>query len=179
MTIDYKGVVIEVIKSDITTLAVDAIVNAANHKLTGGGGVDGAIHRIGGSELTAACLRLGGCKTGEAKITLGYKLPARFVIHTVGPIYGQHDGYEASFLEDCYKNTLALAGQKNIISLAFPSISTGVYGYPLWESVPLALESVKEFIDEHPGSSIKRIIFALFSEEDLEMYVDTLEEVFY
>src|SRR5579872_1611212 len=99
---------IQIFRGDITQLNVDAIVNAANNKLTGGGGVDGAIHRAAGPELLKACLRLGGCKTGEAKITLGYNLPSKFVIHTVGPIYGQQDGFEASFLEDCYKNSLAL-----------------------------------------------------------------------
>jgi O-acetyl-ADP-ribose deacetylase (regulator of RNase III) len=121
---NYKKISIELYKGDITTLPVDAVVNAANNKLSVGGGVDGAIHKAAGPELAQACIRLGGCKTGEAKITYGYKLPAKFVIHTVGPIYGHMDGMEASYLEDCYKNSLAVADNHNVTSIAFPAIAT-------------------------------------------------------
>jgi O-acetyl-ADP-ribose deacetylase (regulator of RNase III) len=166
----FQNSTLELIKGDIVTLSVDAIVNAANKKLTSGGGVDGSIYQAAGPELLKAGLRLGGCETGEAKITLGYNLSARFVIHTVGPVYGQMDGMEASFLEDCYKNSLALADQKHLISIAFPSISTGAYGFPIEEAVPIALESVKEYLEGHPQTTLRRIVFVCYSEEDFHAY---------
>ncbi len=168
---------IQIIQDDITRLAVDCIVNAANKKLSGGGGVDGAIHRAAGDELTKACLRLGGCNTGEAKITLGYNLPAKFVIHTVGPVYGAMDGMEASYLEDCYKNSLALADVKHIKTIAFPSISTGAYGFPIEEAAPIALESVREYIEEHPDTGLKQIIFVCFDSTDAGVYRRTAGEM--
>jgi len=178
MHINYNNRIINFIHGDVTSQEVDAIVNPSNTKLSGGGGVDGAIHRIGGPELTASALRLGGCNVGQSKVTLGFNLPAKFVIHTVGPIYGQHDGMEASYLEDCYKNSLAIADAKLVKTIVFPAISSGVYGYPLWEAAPIALETVKEYLDEHPQSTVQEITFVLFSAEDLDIYKDTAEEVF-
>jgi O-acetyl-ADP-ribose deacetylase (regulator of RNase III) len=174
----FQNTELQIVNGDITKLEVDAVVNASSKSLSGGGGVDGAMHAAAGPELFKACLRLGGCETGEAKITPGYNLPAKFVIHTVGPMYGQENGFEASYLEDCYKNTLTLADQKHITSIAFPSISTGIYRYPLSEAVPIALESTKEFLEEHAHTSIKKIIFVCFAEKDFKAYKKTLTEVF-
>ena len=169
---------IEILQGDITTLPVDAVVNAANKHLSGGGGVDGAIHAAAGPELAKACLQLGGCETGQAKITYGYNLPAKFIIHTVGPVYGQQDGFEASYLEDCYKNSLALAEEKQLQSVAFPSISTGIYGYPLAEAVPIALESVKEYLEDHSKTSLRKILLVCFSETDFLQYQKSAAEIF-
>ena len=140
---------IKIIKGDITTLACDAIVNAANSSLLGGGGVDGAIHWAAGPELLAECRTLHGCRTGEAKITKGYKLPARFVIHTVGPVYYEHTPAEAeALLTSCYENSLKLAREKGLKTVAFPLISAGVYGYPQREAIKVAIESMKLHLDD-------------------------------
>ena len=156
------------IKADITTLKVDAIVNAANNSLLGGGGVDGAIHRASGPELLAECRTLQGCATGDAKLTRGYHLPARFVIHTVGPVWqgGQHD--EARLLTACYQRSLEIAAANHLKSIAFPSISTGVYGYPKEAAAQIAVKTVRDFVSSE--TSLQEVIFCCFSEQDLEIY---------
>jgi len=165
-----------VLKGDITKLRVDAIVNAANHSLLGGGGVDGAVHRAAGRELYEECKALGGCKTGEAKITKGYKLPAKYVIHTVGPIYRRENGQEAEFLANCYKNSLKLAIEHNIKTIAFPSISTGAYGYPIEEASEIAITTVKKFLDDEKDH-IEKVYFVAFSDADFKVYEDLLSNV--
>lgn len=162
---------LEVLQGDITKLEVDAIVNAANTSLLGGGGVDGAIHRAAGPELLAECRTLGGCPTGQAKITKGYKLPAKYVIHTVGPVYHGKE-QDAELLAGCYRNSLRLAGENNLATIAFPAISTGVYRYPLEEATPIAIETTLEELAKH--TCIKRAIFAVFSEKALKAYTDVL-----
>lgn len=166
---------IVVLKGDITKLRVDAIVNAANRSLLGGGGVDGAIHRAAGRELYEECKALGGCKTGEAKITKGYKLPAKYVIHTVGPIYGRENGREAELLANCYKNSLKLAVDNNIKTIAFPSISTGAYGYPLKEASEIAITTVKKFLDDEKDH-VEKVYFVAFSEADFKVYQNLLSD---
>jgi len=162
------------VKGDVTRLEVDAIVNAANRSLLGGGGVDGAIHRAAGRELYEECKTLGGCRTGEAKMTKGYKLPAKYVIHTVGPIYGSEHGREAELLADCYTNSLKLATERGIASIAFPSISTGAYGYPIEEASKIAVATVRKFLRDSNGS-IKKVYFILFSDADLKIYGNVLQ----
>jgi len=162
-----------VIKGDITKLNVDAIVNAANHSLLGGGGVDGAIHRAAGRELYEECKTLGGCNTGDAKITKGYKLPAKYVIHTVGPIYGREGGNEADLLANCYKNSLTLAVAHNVRTIAFPSISTGAYGYPIETASKIAVTTVKNFLDEKKGY-VEKVYFVTFSDIDFKIYQNLL-----
>jgi O-acetyl-ADP-ribose deacetylase (regulator of RNase III) len=159
------------IQDDITTLQVDAIVNAANSSLMGGGGVDGAIHRAAGPELLAACRALGGCPTGEARITDGYRLKARKVIHTVGPVWRGGTQNESDLLASCYKKSLALAKQYNLYSIAFPSISTGIYGFPSELAAPIALRAVRECIK---GGNEFEIIFCCFSAHDLALYLRLL-----
>ncbi len=154
---------IEILRADITTLDVDAIVNAANNSLLGGGGVDGAIHRAAGAELLAECRRLKGCATGEAKITAGYRLPARHVIHTVGPVWTGGQRQEAELLSACYYNSLMLAQQQACRSIAFPAISCGVYGYPLQPACRIAFNTVQSTLAQCP--SIERVIFACFNDE--------------
>ena len=162
---------IEVIQGDITQLDTDAIVNAANTSLLGGGGVDGAIHRAAGPELLAECRKIGGCPTGEARITKGYNLKARYVIHTVGPIYSGTPK-DRQLLKRCYENSLYLAAENNITSLAFPAISCGVYGYPIDEASKVAVETTLSFLEKN--SDMKKIVFVLFSTVDLNVYKDTL-----
>ena len=164
---------ISVIKGDITQQKVDAIVNAANHSLLGGGGVDGAIHQAAGLELLLECETLGGCETGQAKLTKGYNLPSEFVIHTVGPIYGRENGNEAQLLTNCYRNSLELAKQHGLKTIAFVSISTGVYGYPKDEAVQIVHKTVMEFIKS--DNSLDEIVFVTHSDEDTRIYRDVFE----
>ncbi len=160
---------IEVRQGDITRLEVDAIVNAANRSLLGGGGVDGAIHRAAGPELLAECRTLGGCPTGEARLTQAYRLPARFVIHTVGPVYrGLPE--DRQLLASCYRNSLTLAAQYGARSIAFPAVSCGVYGYPLEEACRIAVETTLDFLDA--DDRIQRVIFILFSDNDRRVYAE-------
>jgi len=160
---------INILRDDITRRRVDAIVNAANSTLLGGGGVDGAIHRAAGPELLEECRKLRGCRTGEAKITGGYRLPAPHVIHTVGPVYGEEQGREAELLAGCYRQSLALAAQHGCKSVAFPSISTGAYGYPHMEASRIALKTIREFISQHPNA-FEVIEIVAFSERDQRIY---------
>ena len=163
-----QGRRIEIIRGDITKLDVDAIVNAANTTLLGGGGVDGAIHRAAGPELLAECRTLGGCRPGEAKITSGYNLPARFVVHTVGPVWSGGNRGEAEILANCYKNSLRLALEKGIRSIAFSAISCGAYRYPIAEAARIAMETTRDFVDAH--DKIDKVIFVLASEETLRAW---------
>lgn len=160
--------VLRAVQADITTLAVDAIVNAANASLLGGGGVDGAIHRAAGPELLAECRTLGGCQTGDAVLTKGYRLPAKYVIHTVGPVWdGGHSG-EPELLASCYRRSLELAVAKNARSLAFPSISTGIYGYPVALAARVAVATVRASLQEN--GTLEDVIFCCFSSSDLAVY---------
>lgn len=163
---------IETAKGDITTFKVDAIVNAANSSLLGGGGVDGAIHRAAGPDLLKECRTLNGCPTGQAKITKGYKLNAKFVIHTVGPVWRGGSNNEDELLANCYKNSLNLAEENNIKTIAFPSISTGVYSFPFERACKIAIKTVKEFLENN--TSIEKVIFVCFSESDFEVYKNKL-----
>jgi len=159
---------IEILRGDITNLEVDAIVNAANTTLLGGGGVDGAIHRAAGAELLAECRTLGGCEPGQAKITRGYRLPARYVIHTVGPVWrgGKHD--EAQTLANCYRNSLQLAVENKIKTIAFPAISCGVYGYPIEEAAHIAFETTRDFLALN--DEIQKVIFVVWGEDVYQAY---------
>jgi O-acetyl-ADP-ribose deacetylase (regulator of RNase III) len=168
---------ITIIQGDITKQRVDAIVNAANKSLLGGGGVDGAIHRAAGPELLEECRTLHGCPTGEAKITKGYRLPAKFVIHTAGPVYGSERGREAELLARCYRNSIARAAERGLKSIAFPSISTGAYGYPIEEASRVALRTVKELV-EAGGTGLERVVFVTFSEADYRAYREAYQEIF-
>ncbi len=158
--------------TDLTTLEVDAIVNAANHRLVGGGGVDGAIHSAAGPQLLQACIRIGGCEVGAAVITEGFRLPARHIIHTVGPFWqGGHRG-EPELLASCYRKTLELAEAHQLRAIAFPCISTGVYGYPRDLAATVAVNAVREALPSTPG--IERVIFCCYRERDLEVYLRLL-----
>ena len=161
---------LKIIEADITTLDVDAIVNAANSSLLGGGGVDGAIHRAAGNELLEECRTLGGCKTGEAKITRGYDLKARHVIHTVGPVYSDGRHGEPELLAACYRNSLILAAENGLKTVAFPLISTGVYGYPMEDAARIALREIMAFLIKHP--EFEQVIVACFNRRAREIVED-------
>ena len=164
--------ILDCIKADITMLKVDAIVNAANTTLLGGGGVDGAIHRAAGPRLLEECRKLNGCHTGDAKITAGYNLPARYVIHTVGPVwYGGAQG-ESQLLASCYRKSLSLAVEHHIKTIAFPCISTWVYGYPNRPAAQIAVQTVKDFIQS--DHSLEKVMFCCFSDNDYEIYKELL-----
>ena len=167
---------IEAWQGDITRLDTDAIVNAANQSLLGGGGVDGAIHRAAGPGLLAECRTLGGCPTGEARITKGYNLPAACVIHTVGPIYSGSPE-DRRLLSLCYENSLELALENGISSIAFPAISCGVYGYPLKEASQIAIAATWDFLKLKRAESLKKVVFALFSQENLDIYTNGLKQL--
>lgn len=159
---------------DITLLKVDAIVNAANFSLLGGGGVDGAIHRAAGPGLLDECRSIGGCLTGEAVVTRGYNLPGKYVIHTVGPVWQGGQSGEAELLASCYRRSIALAAELHLSSIAFPSIGTGAYGYPLRAAAKIAVDTVREFIKT--PTTINRIIFACFSENDFQVYAELIHQ---
>ncbi|KAH8688156.1 hypothetical protein BGZ61DRAFT_39471 [Ilyonectria robusta] len=165
------------IRGDITRLRLDAIVNAANSSLLGGGGVDGAIHRAAGTQLVKECATLGGCPTGEARITDGYDLPAKRVIHTVGPKY-YYDEDPDVLLRRCYQNSLELAVREGVQTLAFSSISTGVYGYPSLEAAEVACETVRKFLDSDDGPKLKRVVFVTFEQKDVDAYNTLLPKFF-
>ena len=165
--------VFEVLQVDITTLAVDAIVNAANTSLLGGGGVDGAIHRAAGPELLAECRTLGGCRTGEARLTRGYRLKARYVIHAVGPVWRGGTKGEAGLLASAYRSSLTLAEAHDVKSIAFPAISCGVYGYPIEKAVDVALTTIREHVARESG--IERIVFACFDDDVYLAYARALD----
>ncbi len=171
----YLGGRIEITQGDITKLAVDAIVNAANKTLLGGGGVDGAIHRAAGPQLLEETRTLGGCETGQAKITAGYRLPAKYVIHTVGPVWHGGDRNEDTLLAECYRNSLELAVANRVESIAFPAISTGVYGFPLERATDIALAETRKFLETHtmPG----RVVFCCFSQRDRQVYETAAERL--
>ena len=170
---------IEVQQGDITKIKVDAVVNAANSSLLGGGGVDGAIHRAGGPAILEECrqirARQGGCDTGEAVITTGGNLPAQYVIHTVGPVWSGGDNGEPELLTNCYNNSLRIASEKQLQSIAFPNISTGIYGYPKPNAAQVAVQAVKDYLKSNE-TSLQRVIFVCFDTENLKLYEEILNE---
>jgi O-acetyl-ADP-ribose deacetylase (regulator of RNase III) len=175
MEIKIGRSVVELKQGDLTRQAADAIVNAANSSLLGGGGVDGAIHRAGGPAILAECRRLGGCEPGDAKLTTGGKLPARHVIHTVGPVWHGGGQREPETLASAYRRSLEVASENGLRSVAFPSISTGAYGYPIQRAAELALATVANYLKSH--QDIERVTFVLFSQHDLIVYETALKEL--
>ncbi len=176
MRIRVNKALLELVEGDITEQDTEAIVNAANPSLLGGGGVDGAIHRAGGPEILAECRRLGGCATGDARITTGGRLKARYVIHTVGPVYGREGPQRsAELLTSAYRRSLEVAAEHGVRSLSFPSISTGAYGYPLEEAAPVALRAVIEYLSTHPESGIELVRFVLYGQRAYRVYRQALD----
>jgi O-acetyl-ADP-ribose deacetylase (regulator of RNase III) len=167
---------IEIIQGDITRLAVDAIVNAANNTLLGGGGVDGAIHRAAGPQLVAECATLGGCRTGDAKITKGYRLPASHVIHTVGPVWHGGSRGEPDLLHSAYRRCFEVAHENGLKTIAFPAISAGVYGYPMADACKIAMTEAKAALEKYP--EMEKIVFVPFSEGALKIYQETFRNIF-
>ncbi len=173
--VQVNHAILDLIEGDITKQTTDAIVNAANSSLLGGGGVDGAIHRAAGAELLAETRTLNGCQTGDAKITKGYNLKAKYVIHAVGPVYQPHDPLVPQQLANAYRNSMELAEANGIKTIAFPSISTGAYGYPVEEAAPIALKTVVDYVIQH--NQFQRIVFVLFSEQIVETYANALTQL--
>jgi O-acetyl-ADP-ribose deacetylase len=167
---------VQIIAGDITKLAVDAIVNAANTSLLGGGGVDGAIHRAAGPELLEETRTIGGCPTGEARVSKGYRLPAKWVIHTVGPIWGGGNRNEDGLLANCYRNSFKAAKEKGVKTIAFPSISTGAYGFPLERATEIALRETKKFLAEE--ETVTKVVFVCFGENVLNTYKEAAKKIF-
>ncbi|MFZ3085038.1 MAG: macro domain-containing protein [Candidatus Hydromicrobium sp.] len=176
MPIKYKigNSILELLNGDITVQGTEAIANAANRRLSPGGGVSGAIHRAAGPQLWEECKKLGGCNTGEAKLTSGYNLKVKYVIHTVGPVYSSSIN-DAEDLKDCYRNSLLLASRKNIKSISFPSISTGIFGYPVKDASMIALKTIIDFLKEHTEIELVRMV--LFSKGDYNIYKSSLENI--
>ncbi|HFD40514.1 MAG TPA: O-acetyl-ADP-ribose deacetylase [Anaerolineae bacterium] len=178
MKVEIKGVALELVQGDITRQDTEAIVNAANNSLLGGGGVDGAIHRAGGPAILAECRKLGGCATGDAKITTGGRLKARYVIHTVGPVYWREGAERAArLLASAYRRSLEVAAEHGIRSVAFPSISTGAYGYPLAEAAPIALQTVHDYLAAQDQGEIELVRFVLYGPRAYRVYADALSRL--
>jgi O-acetyl-ADP-ribose deacetylase len=175
MQVKINKAILELVQGDITQQATDAIVNAANPTLLGGGGVDGAIHRAAGPELLAESRTLGGCETGDAKITKGYSLKAKHVIHTVGPVFRRDGARAPELLTSAYRRSLEVASENHLKSIAFPSISTGAYGYPLNEAAPIALKTVRDYLKKH--SDIELVRFVLFDENTFKAYEEALKKL--
>lgn len=173
MTAQAPEVLLEALRADITTLALDTIVNAANRTLLGGGGVDGAIHRAAGPDLLAECRTLGGCETGDAKITRGYRLPAKHVIHTVGPVWRGGSANEDAALASCYRRSLEIARAHDLKSIAFPSISTGIFGFPAARAASIAVETVADLVEAEPGP-LRRVVFCCFDAQALALHQNAL-----